>query len=301
GIAVLERSMSLGMLLAFLAYRTQFGDRVAKLIDLAVDVKMLGLHAERLADIALEPPEAAVLADVDTDRIAPRIEIRDLSFRYADGEPWILRHVDLVVEAGESVAIIGASGCGKSTLLKLLLGLRDPVEGEVRVGATDAALTIRQVGVAGYRSMIGTVMQDDVLLSGSLADNIACFDPRCDPLAVETAAKLAAVHDDIVATPMGYQTLVGDMGSSLSGGQKQRVLLARALYKRPKILVLDEATSHLDIDNERKVNVAIRALALTRITIAHRPETIASAERVVVLEGGRIVRDVHVAAKPDPA
>jgi ATP-binding cassette subfamily B protein RaxB len=298
GLAVLDRTLSLGMLLAFLAYRNQFGERTTKLIDLAIEVKMLGLHAERLADIALEKPEADATVETDTSRIAPRIEVRNLSFRYADGEPWVLRHVDLVVEAGEAVAVVGASGCGKTTLLKLLLGLHEPSEGEIRIGDATGAVPIRQLGSTAYRGLIGTVMQDDVLLSGSLAENIACFDPQPVRDDIEAAARLAAVHDDIVAMPMGYQTLVGEMGSALSGGQRQRVLLARALYKRPKLLALDEATSHLDIDNERKVNAAIQSLSLTRITIAHRPETIASAGRVVVLDGGRIVRDVRLAAQP---
>ncbi len=298
GVAVLDHALSLGMLLAFLAYRTQFGERTTKLIDLAIDVRMLGLHAERLADIALEPAENDARVESDVTRIAPRLEVRDVSFRYADGEPWVLRHVDLVVESGEALAIVGVSGCGKTTLLKLLLGLREPSEGEIRVGAAGAALPIRQLGCSAYRSLVGTVLQDDALLSGSLAENIACFDPQPDRDGIEAAARLAAVHDDIVAMPMGYQTLVGEMGSSLSGGQRQRVLLARALYKRPKILALDEATSHLDVDGERRVNAAIQRLALTRITIAHRPETIASAERVVVLDGGRIVRDVRLAPQP---
>jgi ATP-binding cassette subfamily B protein RaxB len=296
GLAVLDRAMSLGMLLAFIAYRGQFGERTTKLIDLAVEVRMLGLHAERLADIALEPPEAEVAIETDTSRIVPRIEVRDVSFRYADGEPWVLRHVDLVIEAGDALVIVGMSGCGKTTLLKLLLGLHEPSEGEIRVGESGDAIPIRQLGAAGYRRLIGTVMQDDVLLSGSLAENIACFDPQPDRDEIEGAARAAVVHDDIVAMPMGYQTLIGEMGSSLSGGQKQRVLLARALYKRPKLLALDEATSHLDIDNERRVNAAIASLSLTRITIAHRPETIAAAGRVVVLEGGKVVRDVRVTA-----
>ena len=300
GLAVLDRAMSLGMLLAFIAYKTQFGERASKLIDLVVEVKMLGLHAERLADIALEPPETEATHEVDLDRIEPRIELRDVSFRYADGEPWVIRHCSLVVDAGESLAVVGASGCGKTTLLKLILGLHRPSEGEVRIGASSASMPIASLGVSSYRRLVGTVTQDDVLLSGSLADNIACFDPQFDRAAVESAARMAAVHDEIFAMPMGYQTLVGEMGSSLSGGQKQRVLLARALYKRPKLLALDEATSHLDVDNERRVNAAIRGLALTRITIAHRPETIASAERVVVMEGGRIVRDVRV-AQPEAA
>ena len=295
GIAVLDRAMSLGMLLAFLAYRQQFGDRTTKLIDLAIEVQMLGLHAERLADIALEAPEPESSAEVEASSIVPRIELRDVSFRYADGEPWIVRHVDLVVDAGEAVAIVGASGCGKTTLLKLVLGLHEPTEGEIRVGSRGDSMPIRQLGHTAWRSLIGTVMQDDALLSGSLADNIACFDPKPERVAIETAARLAAVHDDIVALPMGYETLIGEMGSSLSGGQRQRVLLARALYKQPKVLALDEATSHLDVDNERRVNAAIHGLALTRITIAHRPETIAAAGRVVMLDGGRIVRDVRVA------
>ena len=301
GVAVLDRTMSLGMLLAFLAFKTLFGERSSKLVDLVVEVKMLGLHAERLADIALEPPEADAAAPTDATRIVPRLEIRNVSFRYADGEPWILRDCSFTIGAGESVAIVGASGCGKTTLLKLLLGLHVPSEGEIRIGAEHAAVPIAQLGSSAYRGLIGTVTQDDMLLSGSLADNIACFDSLFDVDGIESAAKLAAVHDDIVAMPMGYQTLVGEMGSSLSGGQKQRVLLARALYKRPKLLALDEATSHLDVDNERRVNAAIRTLALTRITIAHRPETIASAERVIVLDGGKIVRDVRLAALPEAA
>lgn len=300
GHAVLDRTMSLGMLLAFLAYRTQFADRATKLVDLAVEVRMLGLHAERLAEIALELPEPEALVAFDVERLAPRIEVRNVWFRYADGEPWVLHGIDLVIEAGEALAMVGASGCGKTTLLKLLLGLHEPTEGEIRIGDAGHAVPIRQLGASAYRRLVGTVMQDDVLLSGSLADNIACFDPQYALAAVEAAARLAVVHDDIVAMPMGYQTLVGDMGSSLSGGQKQRVLLARALFKQPKILALDEATSHLDVDNERKVNAAIQRLALTRITIAHRPETIASAQRVVVLEQGRIVRDVRI-AQPDAA
>lgn len=300
GHAVLDRTMSLGMLLAFLAYRTQFADRATKLVDLAVEVRMLGLHAERLAEIALELPEPEALVAFDVERLAPRIEVRNVWFRYADGERWVLHGIDLVIEAGEALAMVGASGCGKTTLLKLLLGLHEPTEGEIRIGDAGHAVPIRQLGASAYRRLVGTVMQDDVLLSGSLADNIACFDPQYALAAVEAAARLAVVHDDIVAMPMGYQTLVGDMGSSLSGGQKQRVLLARALFKQPKILALDEATSHLDVDNERKVNAAIQRLALTRITIAHRPETIASAQRVVVLEQGRIVRDVRI-AQPDAA
>ena len=144
-----------------------------------------------------------------------------------------------------------------------------------------------------FSKVVGTVMQDDQLFAGSIADNISFFDASPDHSAIENFARLASVHDDISAMPMGYNTLIGDMGAALSGGQRQRILLARALYKRPRILFLDEATSALDVQKERAVNEAIRALNLTRILIAHRPETIASAERVIVLQGGKVAQDLR--------
>jgi len=141
--------------------------------------------------------------------------------------------------------------------------------------------------------MIGTVMQDDQLFAGSITDNISFFDPMADPDWIEECARIAAVLSDIEAMPMGFHTLIGDMGGSLSGGQRQRILLARALYKRPKILFLDEATSALDVEREREVNQAIKQLALTRIIVAHRPETIASASRVIVLHDGKVAQDLR--------
>jgi ATP-binding cassette subfamily B protein RaxB len=296
GLAVIDRQMSVGMLMAFMAYKAQFAARATALINLAVDVKMLGLHAERLADIVLEKPESEVSLQTDMARVRPSIELRHVSFRYGEGEPWVLKDLSLTITAGESLAIVGPSGCGKTTLLKVLLGLHMPQEGEVLIGgSTEGAggIPIKQLGLAQYRQLVGTVMQDDQLLAGSIAENITFFDTQPSQERVEAAAKIACVYEDIIAMPMGFQTLVGDMGSSLSGGQKQRVLLARALYKQPKILALDEATSHLDIDNERKVNQTVRQLALTRIIIAHRPETIANAQRVVQLQGGKVIRDVR--------
>ncbi len=295
GTAVLGQQMTLGMLLAFMAYKAQFSGRASALINLAMQIKMLSLHAERLADIALEKPEQETAFETDIERITPRIELRNVSFRYAEGEPWVLRDCNLAIEAGEHVAIVGGSGCGKSTMLKLILGLLEPTEGEIRIGERGAT-SLKQLGAHQFRSMIGTVMQNDTLLAGSIAENIACFDPQIDYTKVEHVAQLAQIHEEIIAMPMGYQTLVGDMGSTLSGGQKQRILLARALYKQPKILALDEATSALDTDNERRVNAAIKNLPLTRITIAHRAETIASASRVIVLSQGRVEREMRNAA-----
>lgn len=276
----LRNELSVGMLIAFIAYADQFTSRTAALIDKAVDFRMLRLHVERIADIALTQPESSTDCIWDGSPPEPTIEVCDVSFRYAEGEPWVIRHCSFRVEVGESVAIIGPSGCGKSTLAKILLGLLLPTEGEVRFGGTD----IRELGLYNYRQWIGAVMQDDQLFAGSIADNISFFDPEATQAKVEMAADLAAVHPDIIGLPMGYQSLVGDMGSSLSGGQRQRLILARALYRRPALLVLDEATSHLDLQNEVKINTSIASLKATRIIIAHRQETISSADRVFRLD-----------------
>ncbi|MEO8777817.1 MAG: peptidase domain-containing ABC transporter [Rhodanobacter sp.] len=279
----LKNEFAAGMLIAFIAYSDQFTTRAAALIEKFVDFRMLKLHAERVADIALTEPEEA--AEATWNGVAPEasIELCNVSFRYAAGEHWILQNCSLHIKAGESVAIIGPSGCGKSTLAKIVLGLLQPTEGEVRFGGIE----IGRLGLHTYRQWVGAVMQDDQLFAGSIADNISFFDMDVTPTRVEAAAHLAAIHDDIAAMPMGYQSLVGDMGSSLSGGQKQRVILARAVYRTPKLLVLDEATSHLDVERERLVNDAVQRLKITRIVIAHRPETVAAAERVVDMGGRR--------------
>lgn len=287
-LAVLDTRFSVGMLLAFISYKDQFSQRMASLIDKLFELRMLRLHGERVADIVLTGPEESSRdVEVDPERIVPTLEVRNVSFRYADGEPHVLKDCNLIIPAGQCLAITGSSGCGKTTLVKILLGLLKPTEGEILVGG----VKLENLGLQNFRQTIGTVMQEDQLFSGSIADNITFFDPRPDQERVQTCSRLAAVHDEIASMPMGYNTLVGDIGTGLSGGQKQRILLARALYKDPKLLVLDEATSHLDICNEQIVNAAIKRISLTRILVAHRPETIAMAQRVVVLEHGRIARD----------
>ncbi len=290
---VLDNTFSVGMLLAFIAYKDQFLDRVSDLINKALDLHMLRLHAERLADVALTPPEPR---DPPTgpagERLPATVEVRNLRFRYSDNDPWVLDGVDFRIEAGESVAIAGASGCGKTTLLKLLMSLLQPTGGEILVDGQPLA----RIGIERYRSMIGVVMQDDQLFAGSIADNISFFSGYPDLRRIEECARLAAVHEDIVAMPMGYNTLIGDMGTVLSGGQKQRVLIARALHHQPVVLLLDEATSHLDVSREKAVNAAIRAKRMTRIMVAHRPETLLSADRIIVLDHGKIVNDQQVLA-----
>ena len=283
---VLQQRFTVGMLFAYLAYKEQFATRVAALVDKLFELRMLGLHAERVADIVYTEREEDHAADFEGE-LSPSIELRGVCVRYASTEPEVLHDINLRIEPGECVAIVGPSGGGKTTLMKVMLGLLDPVAGEVLTGG----VPIRRLGLANHRRLIGTVMQDDRLFSGSLADNICFFDPTPDVVRIVECARLAAIHADILRMPMGYETIVGNFGTGLSGGQIQRILLARALYKRPRILVLDEATSHLDLLNERAVNEAVRAMQLTRVIVAHRPETIAMAQRVVAIENGRLVRD----------
>lgn len=275
----IEGRFSAGMLIAFVAYADQFAAKFGSLVDKIVELRMLRLHAERIADIALAEPERNSIGVYSGPRLEPRIDVKNLSFRYADGEPWILRHLDLTIQAGESVAIVGPSGCGKSTLAKLLLGLLEPIEGSIEIGGVD----VRKYGLDNYRKLIGAVMQNDALFAGSIADNISFFDDHATLETIVNAAIDAEIHHEIMAMPMAYESLVGDMGSALSGGQKQRLLLARALFRKPDLLLLDEATSHLDLDNEHAINKSITRMKVTRIIIAHRKETISSAGRVISL------------------
>jgi ATP-binding cassette subfamily B protein RaxB len=288
-LAVMDAKFSVGMLFAFISYKDQFSQRMAGLVDKLFEFRMLRLHGQRVADIVMtEPEQDTFMHEVDPAEITPSIELRQLSFRYSDSEPYIIKDLDLKITTGECLALTGPSGSGKTTLMKLLLGLLEPTSGEILIGGVKLA----NLGLSNYRQLIGTVMQDDMLFAGSVSDNISFFSTSPDQEQIVQCARLAAIDNEIMGMPMAYNTLVGDIGTGLSGGQKQRILLARALYKNPQLLVLDEATSHLDVWNEQAVNAAIQSLKLTRVIVAHRPETIDMAERVVVLHGGKIVQDV---------
>ena len=285
---VMAGSLSLGMLLAFVAYRSQFNSRVMDLVGRVMDARMVRLDMDRLADIVLSPAEpAAALGQRIPAHADLALRLDAVGFRYADHEAEVLAGISLAISPGELVAITGASGGGKTTLVNLILGDLQPSRGEIRVGGRllDASV------LAAWRQAVGTVLQDDSLFAGSITENVCCFEPRPDMTWLLRCLGAAALADDIARMPMGLHTLVGDMGSSLSGGQKQRLLLARALYKRPRLLLLDEATSHLDVDRELQVMGALARLNITRIVVAHRPETVAAAQRVIELRDGRIAFD----------
>ena len=285
---VLEGRFSTGMLLAFVAYKRQLALRISAMIDKVFELRLLELHCERLSDIVLtppeEPPDAPGRLLGRQEQLVPAIALRGVRFRYGEHAPYVLDGVDLHVGAGECVALVGASACGKSTLVHVLLGVLPASAGEVLVGGVPLA----QMDGAARRT-IGCVTQNDCLFAGSIADNISFCDPQADQARIEECARIAAIHAEIATLPMAYNTLVGFLGSTLSAGQQQRILLARALYARPSVLVLDEATSHLDVEHERAVAAALRGLKITRVVVAHRPETVAAADRVVRLEAGRIV------------
>jgi ATP-binding cassette subfamily B protein RaxB len=280
----IDGALTVGMLVAFLAYRDQFAARMQAFVDHAYQIKTLRLHADRLADILASEPDTRPSISLD----APEhfdIEVDGLGFRYSPTEPWVLRNVTFSVRQGESVAITGPSGSGKTTLAKILVGALRATEGSVRIGG----VPIDQLSQHDLYRTVAAVMQDDQLFAGSVAENVSLGGDSTDASGIESAARAANIHSEIEGMTMGYQSLIGDMGSSLSGGQKQRLVLARALFRQTKILVLDEATSHLDVSLEHSVNAEIARLPLTRIIIAHRPETIASADRVIHMVQGRVM------------
>lgn len=287
------QGFSVGMLFSFLAYRQTFTDRANALVNQMMQFRFLRLHLDRLADIVTTPSETSD-APASLAQIKGHVRLKDVSFRYGATDPLVLEDVDLEIEPGDYIAIHGASGGGKSTLLKLLLGLNQPTEGMIEL---DGQRSTPERWRA-WRSEVGVVAQDDRLLSGTLADNIAGFDPDLDMKLVVASAMAAQVHADIMRTPMQYLTLVGDMGSTLSGGQRQRVLLARALYRQPKILVLDEGTANLDEQNEELIADLIDQMSITRIVVAHRPALLRRAKRVFVVGGRKLTPVSGPASEP---
>jgi ATP-binding cassette subfamily B protein RaxB len=277
------QGFSVGMLFAFISFRQTFNDRAVGFINQLVQFRLLGLHLDRLSDIVTAVPETDTATAKKID-VKGAIKVKDLSFRYGAADQFVLQDLNFEVAPGDFIAVTGPSGGGKTTLLKLLLGLQRPTEGTIDLDGNRADPDLWRA----WRSHVGVVAQDDRLLSGTIADNIAFFDPDLDMARVQAAAKLAQVHDEIMRAPMQYLGLVGDMGSTLSGGQRQRVLLARALYSQPRILILDEGTANLDEETEEAIADLVESMPITRIIVAHRPELIRRAARVLYVKDRRI-------------
>jgi len=277
-LLVIDGRFSVGMLFGFLAFKLLFITRVSNLVDKAIEFRMLDLHAERIADIALAEPEVTPVATFTPGAAPIAIEGEALGFSYGV-EGFAFRNVDFAVRPGETVAIVGPSGAGKTTLVKVLVGLLDRTEGRLTYSSRD----VREWDRAAYRSRLGVVLQDDQLFVGTLEDNISFFDLQHDPARVRECARLAGIAEDIETMPMQYNTIVGSLGVALSGGQKQRVLLARALYRRPEVLFLDEAFDQLDLAREREITERLKTLGIGLVIVSHRPETVRAVDRTVRL------------------
>ncbi|MCB4448848.1 peptidase domain-containing ABC transporter [Escherichia coli] len=275
---VIDNQMTIGMFVAFSSFRGQFSERVTSLTSFLLQLKIMSLHNERIADIALHEKEEKKHEIEIVAHMGPiPLETNDLSYRYDSQSAPIFSALSLSVAPGESVAITGASGAGKTTLMKVLCGLFEPDSGRVLINGID----IRQMGINNYHRMIACVMQDDRLFSGSIRENICGFAEEMDEEWMVECARASHIHDVIMNMPMGYETLIGELGEGLSGGQKQRIFIARALYRKPGILFMDEATSALDSESEHFVNVAIKNMNITRVIIAHRETTLKTVDRVI--------------------
>ena len=284
-LAVMEGSITLGFLTAFIALKGHFSTAIRAFIDKLVQMRLLRLQLERVSDIACAEPEFA-------DFLLPQVralmegwlQVRDLAYSYPGAPAPVFSHLTLDIHPGEILAITGASGSGKSTLVRILAGLLRPEQGQVL--ADGQSLTV--ANARRFRDVCSGVLQGEQLLSGTLLENITLFAEAVDYPRMQRACRMARIDAFIASLPMGFNSLVGDMGAIMSAGQGQRVLLARAFYKQPRILFLDEATANLDPEVEVEILQEIKALGVTTVMVTHRAAPLNVATRVVHLEAGRL-------------
>lgn len=282
---VLDEKLDLGTMLAMIALAQLFLQPLSSLVTAGMQLQQVGGHLERIAYVLRATPEQDRSAVRVAPRLKGRIEFDDVSFRYDESSPWAIRHLSLTIEPGEKVALVGPTGSGKTTVAKLLLGLYEPTEGEVRIDG----IPIFELDLRTVREQCGVVMQEPMVFNGSVRRNISYNDPSLPMENIIRASQLASLHDEVVRMPMGYETLVAEGGSALSGGQRQRLAIARALARNPRILVLDEATSALDSVTETAVADHLAASGATSLVIAHRLSTVQGADVTLVIDEGKVV------------
>lgn len=282
---VLNNEMTLGTMLGLNALAISFLAPLSSLIENGQQLQFVGAHLARVADVMEAESEQNQHEAKPAPTLTGCIEMRNVSFQYDNNGPVVLQDISLVVESGQKIAIVGHTGSGKSTLGALLLGLYLPAAGDVLFDEH----SLQTLNYQSVRRQFGVVLQEISLFNAPIRENIALQDHHIALEKVVAAAQLAAINDEIQAMPMGYETVLGEDGSGLSGGQKQRLMLARALINYPKIILLDEATSHLDKITEYQIMQNLKSLKVTQIVIAHRLSTIQDADQIVVLDKGQIV------------
>jgi ATP-binding cassette subfamily B protein len=281
---VLQHSFSAGDMLAINSLAYNFLTPLAGLVSTAMQFQLIGSYLDRLNDVLQTPPEQDRGKVKQAPPLKGEVVLDRVSFRYGVLAPLVVDDVSVAVRPGQFVAVVGKSGAGKSTLAHLFLGLYVPVTGKISYDGMD----LRELDLRSLRRQVGIVTQHHDLMGGTIRDNIALGDLSLTLDQIVEAARLAHIHDEIAAMPLGYATPLVDRGASLSGGQRQRLALARALVHKPAILLLDEATSALDAVTEARVQQALAALRCTRIVIAHRLSTVVSADLILVMRDGKI-------------
>ncbi|HJW33515.1 MAG TPA: peptidase domain-containing ABC transporter [Holophagaceae bacterium] len=290
GREVLAERMTVGVFASFIALQGLFMGPLESLLGAATQLQYLGNHLSRLDDVMEAAPEAT--GGVDPGRLKGAIELEDVAFAYTPGAPPVVAQIHIALAPGEKVALVGPSGAGKSTLARLLLGMHHPTAGSIRFDGRD----LRELDLPKLRNQMGVVLQDTFLFDDTVRANLSLNDPELPLERLRWAAEQACVLDVIEALPLGFEARVGENGGLLSGGQRQRLALARALAHDPAVLLLDEATSALDLETEAKLHANLAALGCTRIVIAHRLATVKDADRILMLEGGRLVQSGTYAA-----
>ena len=288
---VLGGELTLGQLIEFRIISGYVTQPLLRLSSIWQNIQELRVSFERLADVVDTPQESGKSdqANIPLPPVKGSVKFQDVSFKFTQDGPNVIKNVNLEINQGEFIGIVGQSGSGKSTLMKLLPRLYTPNQGRILIDQYD----INKVELYSLRRQIGIVPQDPLLFAGSVSDNIALTDPECNSDAVVRAAKLAGAHDFIMELPEGYSSNVGERGAALSGGQRQRIAIARTLLSNPRLLILDEATSALDYETERRVcdNLREHSQESTTFFITHRLSTIRRADRILMMHKGAIAEE----------